>query len=109
MKKTLITACLIAAGVLSGAHAAHAQRAQEPIIGEVKLFAMKFCPDGYFQADGRILKVADYQPLYSLIGFRFGGNGHKTFALPTLEPVLSSFDEPLLYCIAHEGSYPRRP
>ncbi|NUB09337.1 hypothetical protein FW320_24570 [Azospirillum sp. Vi22] len=43
-----------------------------------------WCPEGYAMADGRSLQIRDYQPLYALLGNRFGGDGKTTFALPDL-------------------------
>jgi microcystin-dependent protein len=41
-------------------------------------------PDGWAFCDGRLLDINQYQPLYTLIGVTYGGNGTNTFALPNL-------------------------
>ena len=56
-----------------------------------------------------MLPINSYVTLFSLLGARFGGNGVQTFALPLLEPEYSTYQEPLLRCIAYQGYYPVRP
>jgi microcystin-dependent protein len=41
-------------------------------------------PDGFLQANGQELQIADYLPLFNLIGTTYGGDGVTTFALPDL-------------------------
>jgi microcystin-dependent protein len=53
-------------------------------IGQVVPFAGSFVPDGFLQANGQELPIADYTALFSLIGTTYGGNGVTTFALPDL-------------------------
>ncbi|QCO15870.1 hypothetical protein D3869_11880 [Azospirillum brasilense] len=43
-----------------------------------------WCPEGFAMADGRSLPIQDYQPLYALLGTRFGGDGKTSFNLPDL-------------------------
>src|SRR5262245_28343944 len=54
------------------------------LIGEVMPFAGNFVPTDYLPADGRLLRIADYNALFSLIGTFYGGDGMTTFALPDL-------------------------
>jgi microcystin-dependent protein len=35
---------------------------------------------------GQILEVRNHEALFSLLGNRWGGDGHSTFALPDLRP-----------------------
>lgn len=56
----------------------------EPILGEIKLFAGPFAPNGWFYCDGSILSIAQNTALFSLLGTTYGGNGTSTFALPDL-------------------------
>jgi microcystin-dependent protein len=53
-------------------------------LGEIRIFAGNFAPQGWAICDGRVLSVADNQELYALIGGSYGGNGRTTFALPDL-------------------------
>lgn len=41
-------------------------------------------PQDWQACNGALLKIADYQPLYALIGTTYGGDGITTFALPDL-------------------------
>ncbi len=62
--------------------------AADPYIGSVCFMANYAhggpCTQGYLPADGRLLSVAQYQAVYSVIGNLFGGSGPQTFALPDL-------------------------
>lgn len=53
-------------------------------VGEIRMFAGKYEPDGWAFCDGRHLKLSDYQVLFSLIGTTYGGSGVTDFALPDL-------------------------
>jgi microcystin-dependent protein len=53
-------------------------------IGQIVPFAGNFVPDGFLQANGQELPIADYVPLFDLIGTTYGGDGVTTFALPDL-------------------------
>lgn len=52
--------------------------------GEIVQFAGLRTPDGYFDCDGRSLRVIDYPELYAVLGTRYGGDGVNTFNLPDL-------------------------
>ncbi|PLK43458.1 phage tail protein [Emticicia sp. TH156] len=55
-------------------------------IGVIKPFAgVTFTPRFWLPCDGRILSISNYQALFSIIGFRFGGDGVTNFALPNLQ------------------------
>ena len=56
----------------------------DPLVGEVRAFAFDFAPKGWEICDGRELMISHKTGLYIIIGFRFGGDGRKTFALPDL-------------------------
>jgi microcystin-dependent protein len=53
-----------------------------PFPGMVALFTGNYAPDGWLAADGSILPISGYVPLFEAIGVAFGGNGATTFALP---------------------------
>lgn len=53
-------------------------------LGEIKIWPISRCPNGWQFCDGSTLSINDYQALYSLLGTRYGGNGVTTFALPDL-------------------------
>ena len=59
------------------------------LVGEVKLFAGTFAPRGYLAAEGQLLliSVTENQPLFAVIGTKFGGDGRTNFAVPDLRDV----------------------
>jgi microcystin-dependent protein len=59
--------------------------AQEPFIGEVRVFPYHFAPRGWAICNGQLLPIADNTALFSLIGTIYGGDGRTTFGLPNLQ------------------------
>ena len=57
----------------------------DSFIGEIRMFAGSYAPENWHICDGTLLKVAEYQPLFALIGVTYGGDGVTTFALPNLQ------------------------
>lgn len=55
----------------------------EPRIGEIRMFAGNFAPDGWRFCNGDTLLKADYLPLWDAIGYTYGGGG-TSFKLPDL-------------------------
>lgn len=73
------------AGTLSVVTAAPAAACNlEPTIGSICTYAFDWCPRGYLPADGRTLQVNTNQAIFSLIGFRYGGDNANNFNLPDL-------------------------
>lgn len=58
--------------------------AQEPFIGEVKMFAGNFAPRNWALCEGQLLPISSYSALFSILGTTYGGDGRTTFALPDL-------------------------
>jgi microcystin-dependent protein len=56
----------------------------DPFVGEIRLFANTFVPNGWFPCNGQVLPISQYTALFSLLGINFGGNGQTNFALPNL-------------------------
>jgi microcystin-dependent protein len=54
-------------------------------LGEIRLFAGNFAPGGWAFCDGQALSIAQYQPLFTVLGSTYGGDGHSTFNLPNLQ------------------------
>jgi len=75
-------------------------------LGQVITVGGNFCPTGFLSLDGQLLSTTTYEPLFDLIGAKYGGNGVTTFALPTVPPTRTATGEPVLYCIAASGSFP---
>lgn len=55
-----------------------------PYVGEIRIFAGNFAPQGWALCQGQLLPVADTEALFNLIGTTYGGDGANTFALPDL-------------------------
>jgi len=56
----------------------------EPFIGEIRMFGLPFAPQGWADADGQLLSIAENSALFSLYGTTYGGDGRTTFGLPDL-------------------------
>jgi len=57
----------------------------DPFIGEVRIFANSYVPDGWVLCDGRALSVANYQPLYAVLRGAYGYSAQQnTFNVPNL-------------------------
>ena len=56
----------------------------QPYVGEIRIFAGNFAPNGWLFCDGSVLPIAEYETLFQLIGTTYGGDGQNTFALPDL-------------------------
>lgn len=55
-----------------------------PFLGEIRLVPYNFAPLGWFECDGRLLPISQYDALFALLGTTYGGDGQTTFALPDL-------------------------
>ena len=56
----------------------------EPFISEIRLMSFVFAPKGWALCDGQLLPINQNQPLFSLLGTTYGGDGRVNFALPDL-------------------------
>ncbi len=56
----------------------------EPFMSEIRMFSFPFPPKGWADCNGQLLPINQNQPLFSLLGTQFGGNGQVNFALPDL-------------------------
>ena len=56
----------------------------QPYIGEIRLFAGTFAPQGWARCDGQLLPISEYDALFTLFGTTYGGDGQNTFGLPDL-------------------------
>jgi microcystin-dependent protein len=75
-----------------------------PLLGEIRRFARATLPADWSICDGAVLPIGAHQPLFSLVGWRFGGDGWTTFRLPALRSPSAA----LTYGIAVRGIYPTR-
>lgn len=51
-------------------------------VGEIRMFAGNFAPQGWAFCDGQLLPISQFEVLFVLIGTIYGGDGQQTFALP---------------------------
>ena len=82
MKKLCSIMLLCAAAVMLWS--TEEARAQEPLLGEIRMFAGNFAPRGWALCDGQLLAVQQNDALFSVLGTIYGGDGRTTFALPDL-------------------------
>lgn len=55
-----------------------------PFLGEIRMFAGNFAPEGWAFCDGRLMPISENDALFTLLGTTYGGDGEQTFALPNL-------------------------
>jgi microcystin-dependent protein len=93
-------------------HSQHPLNIMDPIMGTIILFSGNFAPQGWLICDGRLLPIAQYQALFSILGTQYGGDGRVNFALPDLRNTApaSEFKDGsnMQYIIAINGIYPAR-
>ena len=59
-------------------------QAQDPFIGEIRMFGGNFAPRGWALCEGQLLPINNHSALFSILGTTYGGDGETTFALPDL-------------------------
>lgn len=57
----------------------------DPFIGELRIFAGNYAPEGWALCQGQLLNISEYDVLFSLLGTTYGGDGQATFGLPNLQ------------------------
>jgi len=53
-------------------------------VGEIRMFAGNFAPNGWMFCEGQTLSISENDVLFQLIGTTYGGDGEETFNLPNL-------------------------
>lgn len=56
----------------------------QPFVGEIRMFAGNFAPNGWMFCEGATLPISENEVLFQLIGTTYGGDGEETFNLPNL-------------------------
>lgn len=56
-----------------------------PFLGELRIMSFDFAPKGWALANGQLLPINQNQPLFSLYGTMYGGDGRVNFGLPNLQ------------------------
>jgi len=109
MKRLLFLACLMLS-LSRGGDVAHAQ-----YLGEIRLVGYPECPRDWIAADGRLLNIrltvqglpdTFQDPLFTVFGTSFGGDGKSTFALPDLSGKAPA--PSLTWCVARGGVIPKQ-
>lgn len=70
----------------------------EAYIGEIRMFAGNFAPEGWALCNGQVISIAENNALFALLGTTYGGDGQTTFGLPDLQgraPIHRSSTHPL--------------
>jgi len=57
----------------------------DPYVGEIRIFSGNYAPVGWALCNGQLLTIQSNSALFSIIGFRYGGDNKSTFALPNLQ------------------------
>ncbi|HEV8428369.1 MAG TPA: tail fiber protein [Pyrinomonadaceae bacterium] len=55
-----------------------------PFVGEIRMFAGNFAPNGWMFCEGQTVPISENEVLFQLIGTTYGGDGEETFNLPNL-------------------------
>lgn len=56
----------------------------QPYVGEIRMFAGSFAPQGWEFCNGQQLSISENETLFMLIGTAYGGDGENWFGLPDL-------------------------
>lgn len=56
----------------------------QPYVGEIRMFAGNFPPNGWMFCEGQQLPISENDVLFQLIGTTYGGDGEESFNLPNL-------------------------
>ena len=77
----LLLALLVVAPLAS----ARPARADQPFLGEIRMFAGNFAPLGWQFCEGQVLSIAQYDTLFQVLGTTYGGDGETH--LPPSRPA----------------------
>jgi microcystin-dependent protein len=56
-----------------------------PFLSEIRIMSFNFAPKGWALCNGQLLPINQNQPLFSLLGTTYGGDGRVNFGLPNLQ------------------------
>lgn len=76
----------------------------EPILGQIQLLPYSYAPTNWALCNGQTLEISKNTALYALLGTKFGGDGHITFALPNMKSTTTDVN----YFIALKGTFPAK-
>lgn len=75
----------------------------DPYLGEIRIMAFNFVPNGWARCDGQILAIQQNTALFSLLGTNYGGDGIRTFALPDLRGRIPLHATGVAYSLGQTG------
>lgn len=78
----------------------------DPMMGMIFMVPWNWAPLNYNLCQGQTVQVSQYEALYSLMGFTFGGNGSSIFQLPNLQgrtPIGTGTLNTSLYTLGNHG------
>ena len=83
----------------------------DPFIGDIKLFAGNYAPEGWLLCNGAAMPLTQYEALYAVIGNTYGANIPESFNLPKLDgaAVDGQGGVKINYIIAITGEFPQKP
>ena len=73
-------------------------------IGEIRMFAGTFAPQGWALCNGQLMAIAENDALFTLIGTTYGGDGQSTFGLPNLQSRVPLLLYGRLRALGHAGA-----
>jgi len=56
----------------------------DQFVGEIRIFAGNYAPEGWAFCDGTVLPISGHDTLFAVLGATYGGDGATNFALPDL-------------------------
>jgi hypothetical protein len=92
-------------GTGNGAYSGPANGSNTCTLGDTILSVNSYTGGSYLPADGRLLQIASYTAVFSIMGINFGGNGTSNFALPNLTTIAPPG---MYYSICVAGVFPAR-
>lgn len=80
----------------------------DPYLGEIRVFAGNYAPEGWSLCDGSTLRIAGNEALFALLGTTYGGDGRTTFGLPDLRGRIAiskgqGAGGPIAYAVGQSG------
>lgn len=57
----------------------------DPFLAQIQIWTSIFTPKDWADCKGDLLSISQNAALFSIVGSRYGGNGHNNFAIPNLQ------------------------
>lgn len=56
----------------------------DAFLGEIRMFCGSYVPKDWLPCEGQLVRIAQFTPLFAILGTRYGGDGKTIFGLPDL-------------------------